>query len=148
MPMLLRSLIACAAILALLTTLPKANAGELALGLWTHHFDRVLPANKCGNEKHNLLAYTTDDGYSVGMYKNSHCLQSYAIGYQDSVEVVRSTYVGYAINAVSGYPEDMRWLGPLVVIPTLTITHFYKGVGVRWIHVPKILDGVGFVYRF
>lgn len=148
MPLLLRSLIALSAVMALAIHCAPSNADELSLGLWTKHYDREVKPYECGNEKHNLVAYTHSTGFMAGMYDNSHCLKSYFVGYQKSLYRYKGVSAGVAAQVVTGYPKSMHWLGNAIVIPMFSASYKYDGFGVRFISVPTLLNGVGFVYEF
>ena len=129
--------------LALILAFNSSFADEISLGLWSHHFDRTVKYGKCTNEKHNLLSYSRN-GFVVGRYDNSHCLESYLAGYSQS----NSMGIGYTVSIVSGYPVSMRAVDKYVVIPMVHYTKTFEKIGIRIYYVPAVLIATGFVIKF
>ena len=119
----------------------SSHADVLALGLKTHHF-KATPPDQCLNETHDLVALSRR-GYVVGTYINSHCVRSYLAG----LSYDWGGGFGGDIAIVSNYPKKMHILGPLIVIPQLTYTEYWRGFGVKLSWIPSVLVGVGFVYQ-
>ena len=119
------------------------GANELSLGLWSRHVERSAHPDKCTNEKHNLAAYTYKN-FVAGGYKNSHCKQSFLVGYQDTIY----KDLGYTVSLVSGYPKSMHVADEYVVVPMLHYTLWADNVGVRLYFIPNVLTAVGYMIRF
>ena len=120
-----------------------AYGDSVMLGLRTYHFDRQVWPDECVNEKHNLVAFEKN-GFIVGGYKNSHCLQSWLIGY--SYPVYRSISLDTAL--VTGYPDSMHAIGKTVIIPQIVYSRFITDIGFRLVWVPSVLIGGGMVLKF
>ena len=141
-------MVALAIVMSLAIYSGQSHSGELALGLWTHHFNRDAPPEKCTNEKHDLMAYKFNGGLTMGMYNNSHCITSYLAGYTKDLYRGKSIRLGYSIAAVSGYPDHMHVVDGLIIIPSPHIAYVVGDVGIRVIYIPRLLVGAGFVYEF
>ena len=140
----MKFLIVVLLLLVIISNQNEAAASEITLdlGLWTHHKDRTKPVDKCVNEDHNLVMVTKDN-VLVGGYKNSHCKQSFMVGYQHELPYNFSVEVA----AVTGYPDSMHVAEGIVIIPTLNYRVFVKDVGMKFIMVPNVLVGVGFSFK-
>lgn len=141
----MRYLLAVIVVGFLCTQLPKVQADELSLGLWSYHFDRDVKEDECTNEKHNLVAYSRN-GFVGGYYDNSHCMDSYLLGYQGSFN--KSNSLGYTVSVVSGYPDSMHVVDEYIVVPMVHYTHMVGVAGVRLYYIPKVLVATGLIIRF
>jgi hypothetical protein len=121
----------------------SVQASEVSLGLWSHHFDRSSKPNECVNEDHNLLSYSSHN-VVVGGYKNSHCKQSFFVGYQQNLY----GEFGYTVSLVSGYPKSMYVVDKYVVVPMMHYTFLSDNVGVKVYFIPGVLVAAGYVIRF
>jgi len=82
---------------------PATQAGTLAIGLQTYHFDRDVKPDECRNETHSLVGYEANN-ILAGTYINTHCRRSYFLGY--SKQLYKG--IGFDIDLVSGYPEYLQ----------------------------------------
>lgn len=122
----------------------NAQADELWLGFNSHHYTGLTEG--CTNEQHDLLAYSTGT-FNIGTYDNSHCDQSFFVGYQYPA----TTYLDLEVRAITGYDAY-----PVVILPTATLHVDYSGFGVRVLMLPAenptldeplSLIGIGFTVK-
>ncbi len=127
----------------------KVYSDELNLGLWTDHIKDRPEHKQPYNEVNKLVAYKWSEGYYFGAYENSHYDLSFLAGTSLYNKKFSESYLTLDMALASGYPERMHKVGNLVVIPSLTITHYFtENLGVSYIHIPTMLSGVGFRLKF
>ena len=126
----------CIVILGLKTN--SAHANEAYIGLKTYHFERG--GRNCLNETHNLVAYDSGN-WHVGTYENSQCRRSYLIGTSYAI----NDNWGFDASLVTGYPSSMNLIEGIRVtlIPMFTYKNYWGHVGIKVIHVPTVLIGIG-----
>jgi hypothetical protein len=134
-------LILILAILALPFIPQHSNADEAYLGLKTYHFERN--GRSCLNETHDLFAYSKNNIHA-GTYVNTHCRRSWLVGFNGQF----GKGFGYDVSAVTGYPSAMQLVDGLIIIPMLTYSKYWGAFGVKVIHVPTVLMGIGAAVRF
>lgn len=132
--------------------LSAAQADEvdttLDIGFWSYHFEREYEEDECVNEKHDAIVLHKKN-ISIGGYKNTHCRQSFVLGYNRAMYKDDDQEVTVEIMTVSGYPSSMHAIGPLIVIPTINYRLYpTKNMGVKFVLVPSVLVGIGFSHRF
>ena len=132
--------------------LSTAQADEvdttLDIGFWSYHFEREYEEDECVNEKHDAIVLHKNN-ISVGGYKNTHCKQSFVLGYNRAMYKEADQEITVEVMAVSGYPKSMHVAVGLIVIPTINYrAYLTDSMGIKIVYVPSVLVGVGFSHRF
>jgi hypothetical protein len=141
-------MVAFAIVMSLAIYSGQSHSDELSLGLWTYHFDRDVKDDECTNEVHNLVGYRLDNGLTFGGYDNSHCRESYFVGFSQDLYKRNNFAVGWSAGAVTGYPSSMHVVDGLIIIPNAHMTYTIGGVGIKIIYIPNLLKGAGLIYEF